>query len=102
MKMRPAEVGSVGDDLVRMAEEAKAKIASLFTSSDVAVHSNPGWAFSESLAACRTAWERRMVDTVDRTAMIGQGLVEAAATATALDAEAARRVHAVLDDFGDP
>ena len=99
--MRPTAITAAGDDLIGMADEAKAKITPLFATTDVAVRSNPGWVSSSALAACRTAWEQRMVREVEQTATIGHSLNLSATAVSATDAEAARRLNAALGDFGD-
>lgn len=99
--MQPVQVDATGQDLAKLADDAKTRITSLFDSSDAAVEGNRGWKSSASLAACRRVWEGRLNQLVDQTRQAGQDLVDSAGMVAAADAEAARRLTNVLDDMGE-
>ncbi len=99
MHMSPGEVTGAGRQLARTAHEVKAKIRSLFRSSDTASHDNKGWKSSASLDACHRAWEKHLDQLVDNTRQTGQDLITAAGRVSATDQEAADRLRHVLDDL---
>lgn len=101
LRMQPVRVDATGQDLAKLAEDARTRLTSLFDSSDAAVEGNKGWKSSASFAACRRAWEGRLNQLVDQTRQAGQDLVDSAGRVAAADAEAASRLTNVLHDLGE-
>lgn len=101
--IRPEEVKNSGGLIDEKAEEARARIATLYDSGMPARDGNRGFATGAALAAYCDAMRTEALDAVQRLQETGQKIVAAAQGIDRTDdksAEAVSRVATALDDPG--
>jgi hypothetical protein len=96
LDIEPTSVGRAGTDLQSLGADAKAKVGSLFASSEVAANGHVGWQSSAQLLVCNQAWKAQLEQMIDYVTNIGLNLTSSAVQITAEDTEAADRINDVL------
>lgn len=97
--MSPSGVHTAGDDLASLSSSAAANVGHSLDASDVAAGAHGGWAAATAVRACREDWAAHLTDLVGQVRTAAQKLHDSAATAEQADVEAARRLHAVLNEL---
>lgn len=95
----PSKIIKAGQDIERIAAEARQRTQHLLDPSSEAASAHPGWSFSHALQACQSACEPHIDALIRKTATRAHDLQKSGRDIDKVDKEAAHNLTKVFEDF---